>query len=194
MIPCASPPEKNTIAENGEEGFIYALVDLLPVGKPTGGQNLRTPWAIRRDRAAVSPVIATILMVAITVVLAAVLYVMVSGLVSGPGSTPQAIGVTVKKTPDGTNWELTLTDVPAGMAPSSVYLIVFKTDGTVNLTKTALSSLSVSSHGAQFVKIDTSATTIQPGDKILMKTSWYAAGTTFQLVDSDGVLAQGKLQ
>ncbi|MCJ2532119.1 MAG: type IV pilin, partial [Candidatus Thermoplasmatota archaeon] len=39
--------------------------------------------AIRKDRKAVSPVIATILMVAITVVLAAVLYVMVSGLVAG---------------------------------------------------------------------------------------------------------------
>jgi flagellin-like protein len=34
-------------------------------------------WAIRKDAEGVSPVIATILMVAITVVLAAVLYVMV---------------------------------------------------------------------------------------------------------------------
>jgi flagellin-like protein len=37
---------------------------------------------IHKDEAAVSPVIATILMVAITVVLAAVLYVMVSGLIT----------------------------------------------------------------------------------------------------------------
>jgi flagellin-like protein len=42
---------------------------------------------IRKDEAAVSPVIATILMVAITVVLAAVLYVMVSGLISPIGGT-----------------------------------------------------------------------------------------------------------
>jgi flagellin-like protein len=40
---------------------------------------------IRKDEAAVSPVIATILMVAITVVLAAVLYVMVSGLITPVG-------------------------------------------------------------------------------------------------------------
>ncbi|TLZ43274.1 MAG: type IV pilin, partial [Methanobacteriota archaeon] len=46
---------------------------------------------IREDDDAVSPVIATILMVAITVVLAAVLYVMVSGLITGPGSTPQSM-------------------------------------------------------------------------------------------------------
>ncbi len=41
-----------------------------------------------RDEDAVSPVIATILMVAITVVLAAVLYVMVIGFGSGGSSTP----------------------------------------------------------------------------------------------------------
>lgn len=45
-------------------------------------------WAIRKDAEAVSPVIATILMVAITVVLAAVLYVMVLGFNPGGGSTP----------------------------------------------------------------------------------------------------------
>jgi len=44
-------------------------------------------WTIRKDEKAVSPVIATILMVAITVVLAAVLYVMVTGLLAGPGAT-----------------------------------------------------------------------------------------------------------
>jgi flagellin-like protein len=42
---------------------------------------------IRKDEDAVSPVIATILMVAITVVLAAVLYIMVIGLTPGGGTT-----------------------------------------------------------------------------------------------------------
>src|SRR5512137_1516467 len=50
-------------------------------------------WAIRKDSEAVSPVIATILMVAITVVLAAVLYVMVLGF-GGTSSTP---GIQVQK-------------------------------------------------------------------------------------------------
>lgn len=45
-----------------------------------------------KNKKAVSPVIGTILMVAITVVLAAVLYVMVSGI-SGPGSTSQPSAV-----------------------------------------------------------------------------------------------------
>jgi flagellin-like protein len=48
---------------------------------------MKKTWAIRKDSNAVSPVIATILMVAITVVLAAVLYVMVLGF-GGTTSTP----------------------------------------------------------------------------------------------------------
>jgi archaeal type IV pilus assembly protein PilA len=50
----------------------------------------------RRDRG-VSPIIATILLVAITVVLAAVLYVLISGLVHGPGNTPIGSAFTVGK-------------------------------------------------------------------------------------------------
>ena len=45
-------------------------------------------WKMRKDKSAVSPVIATILMVAITVVLAAVLYVMVMGFGGSTASTP----------------------------------------------------------------------------------------------------------
>jgi flagellin-like protein len=50
------------------------------------GQSARS-WRKAQKRA-VSPIIATILLVAITVVLAAVLYVLISGLTHGPGSTP----------------------------------------------------------------------------------------------------------
>jgi flagellin-like protein len=46
-------------------------------GKPAGGLNMKRIWSVRKEKEGVSPVIATILMVAITVVLAAVLYVMV---------------------------------------------------------------------------------------------------------------------
>jgi len=58
-------------------------------------------WAIRKDAEAVSPVIATILMVAITVVLAAVLYVMVLGFGQGGGSqTPTSSLTKVTPAPD----------------------------------------------------------------------------------------------
>jgi flagellin-like protein len=49
-------------------------------------------WRTKRQRG-VSPIIATILLVAITVVLAAVLYVLISGLTHGGGSVPYSISM-----------------------------------------------------------------------------------------------------
>jgi archaeal type IV pilus assembly protein PilA len=54
-------------------------------------------WKIRKDSEAVSPVIATILMVAITVVLAAVLYVMVMGFGGTGAQTPTGAFTSVTK-------------------------------------------------------------------------------------------------
>jgi flagellin-like protein len=53
------------------------------------GLRNRNRWTnARRRKRGVSPIIATILLVAITVVLAAVLYILISGLTKGPGNTP----------------------------------------------------------------------------------------------------------
>src|ERR1700747_2982587 len=52
-----------------------------------GKQPSARSWRRKRQRG-VSPIIATILLVAITVVLAAVLYILISGLTKGPGNTP----------------------------------------------------------------------------------------------------------
>lgn len=51
----------------------------------------------------VSPIIATILLVAITVVLAAVLYILISGLTKGPGNTPLGTSLAVSKPIDASN-------------------------------------------------------------------------------------------
>jgi flagellin-like protein len=71
-------------------------------------------WRIRKDSEAVSPVIATILMVAITVVLAAVLYVMVLGF---GGTSTQTPAATYQKTTITNGQKITIvsitkTDVP----------------------------------------------------------------------------------
>jgi flagellin-like protein len=153
---------------------------------------LRTIGAIRKDRKAVSPVIATILMVAITVVLAAVLYVMVSGLVSGPGSTPSAIGVSVSQSSNGLNWVLLFADVPAGKANSTVSLVIADAGGATSLTATTLAAL-FGGTDASYAPV-TSLSTLSAGDRILLTVSVYAAGSTYQLIDSNGVLATGTLQ
>ena len=62
------------------------------------GKNERS-WRKARKRG-VSPIIATILLVAITVVLAAVLYVLISGLTGGGvGSKPIGTAITVGPNP-----------------------------------------------------------------------------------------------
>ena len=71
-------------------------------------------WRIRKDSEAVSPVIATILMVAITVVLAAVLYVMVLGFGGTSAQTPAATysKATITNGEKITIVSITKTDVP----------------------------------------------------------------------------------
>ena len=149
---------------------------------------------IRKDEAAVSPVIATILMVAITVVLAAVLYVMVSGLITGPGGTPQAMGVSVGPSSDGTNWIVTVLSTPTGKLYSSTTLAIFRGDGSTNLTATAFASLATATNGCSVSKVSTSATAIQVGDRVLCKTSWYISGSSYQISDGTTILAAGKLR
>jgi archaeal type IV pilus assembly protein PilA len=149
---------------------------------------------IRKDEEAVSPVIATILMVAITVVLAAVLYVMVSGLITGPGGTPTAMGVSVQQSGDGTNWIMTITSAPTGKAYTTTTLAIFHTDGSSNLSATALSALSATTNGCALAKASSTATAIQAGDRILCKTTWYVSGTTYQYSDGTNILATGKLR
>ena len=65
-------------------------------------------WAVRKDSEAVSPVIATILMVAITVVLAAVLYVMVLGFGADTTTTPTA---TLNKTSVTDGWRFSVAGI-----------------------------------------------------------------------------------
>ncbi len=57
----------------------------------------------RKSKRAVSPIIATILLVAITVVLAAVLYILISGLTKGPGNTPLGSALAVGSASEGVN-------------------------------------------------------------------------------------------
>ena len=74
---------------------------------------------IRKDEQAVSPVIATILMVAITVVLAAVLYVMVSGLISGPSTQKPFVTFSSTTKVDATTWLFTVASASPAIGPAN---------------------------------------------------------------------------
>ncbi len=84
--------------------------------------NLKKTWEIRRKKEGVSPVIATILMVAITVVLAAVLYVMVMGFGGGNQSTPTASVTNVRNVAG--NYTCTVQSISANTVKFADTLIV----------------------------------------------------------------------
>jgi len=78
-------------------------------------------WAVRKDSEAVSPVIATILMVAITVVLAAVLYVMVLGFGTDTNQTPTS-SFTTDPITDG--WRFTFATVNEDVSWDSITVTI----------------------------------------------------------------------
>jgi flagellin-like protein len=99
-------------------------------------------WKIRKDSEAVSPVIATILMVAITVVLAAVLYVMVMGF-GGP-STQTPTGSFTQATATSSSLEkLQFGVITPAVKPSDLKIVVENiTSGTESKTYTFANDLS----------------------------------------------------
>ncbi|HIH02144.1 TPA: type IV pilin [Thermoplasmata archaeon] len=116
-------------------------------------------WAVRKDAEGVSPVIATILMVAITVVLAAVLYVMVLGFGGTSTQTPTSSltkstvtsGVKMTFAPvsvdtqwsdvtillsDGTDtvqWATVTTDLDDGTTTKDEFTVVTLTTASINI-------------------------------------------------------------
>ena len=95
-------------------------------------------WAIRKDSEGVSPVIATILMVAITVVLAAVLYVMVLGF-GGTTSTP---GINVlRKTSTAGGFKIEFTAPTAEVTWSDVTIQLSAGSNTVSWTNMTTEAL-----------------------------------------------------
>ena len=145
--------------------------------------------AIRCDRQAVSPVIATILLVAITVVLAAVLYVMVSGLLTPAGNGPQIMGVVLSKTGDGKNWSLEIASTPLGLSPATVHLQLIAPGGQTAVYKT-FSTLNWPADGAVYFG---NGTAIVAGDRLLVDAVRYP--TDYQvLISSTTILYSGTLR
>lgn len=137
----------------------------------------------RLDERGVSPVIATILLVAITVVLAAVLYVMVSSLFRPVDNGPRALGIALTKSGNGLNWTLTVVTTPVGLAASQVRLTIFAPSGATNVSKT-FNSLTYSTDGAVFI----GGSTIAPTDRILIDANRYPTRYSVQIEDSISVL------
>ena len=151
---------------------------------------------VRKDESAVSPVIATILMVAITVVLAAVLYVMVSGPLTGPGGGPQTIGISRRDT--SSNWVLEVATVPAPHALSQTTFLMRwpSNSSTVNPPGQAtLTTLKTKSGGIQYLPVGgATQTDLKVSDVITISKSYtYTAGMQVTFADGGSALWTGTL-
>jgi len=147
-------------------------------------------WSIRKDGDGVSPVIATILMVAITVVLAAVLYVMVLGI-GGPGDTGVNIGVNKSSSGDGVYWIITVSSVSDTAPTSDFYVRIMNTTGDQVVYKqlsTYTSGTAVD--GVTWSNSDTTDSTIDSGDYFKLVKATYPANSVFTLVSGDNIAAQ----
>ena len=131
---------------------------------------MRKCLVIRKDERGVSPVIATILMVAITVVLAAVLYVMVTGLLGGGTQVNPAVTFGPTSNPSLNTWSATCAAVTgiAGQHTLSSWEVQ-----VLNGTATAITSQSL----ANFA----------------VPAGVTGAGITLKLTDVGGSTGGGKL-
>lgn len=115
---------------------------------------MKKTWAVRKDSEAVSPVIATILMVAITVVLAAVLYVMVLGFGGTSTTTPTA---TYSKTAIAGGQQISIVSIT-------------RSDVSWDLIKVQLSD------GTNFAEWDTVSTDLDGGSAVTMNYTTKSLG------------------
>src|SRR6058998_3530056 len=167
--------------------------------KPQEDRTMKS--IIRKDEAAVSPVIATILMVAITVVLAAVLYVMVSGLITPVGGNKPLVTFSSVTKVNAVTWTFSIASAQPTVAQSN-YKVNFgigTNTGTVQNMGTNGANVTVTVAGATPASVGVKWTdlggtgTVKGGDIITIAfPSAPATSTqlTFYLLYSDGSQVQ----
>jgi len=155
---------------------------------------------IRKDEQAVSPVIATILMVAITVVLAAVLYVMVSGLISGPSTQKPFVTFSTTTKVNALTWTFAIASASPAVNPSN-YKINFgigtATGAAVNMgtsgtNTTVTTGGSPANVGVKWTDLG-GENTVNAGDQFTItfpSAPTQGASLTFYLLYSDGSQVQ----
>jgi len=151
-------------------------------------------WMIRKDLEGVSPVIGTILMVAITVVLAAVLYAMVA--------TPPAqqenpmVGLVEQET--GGNWTLLVSSIRGQVPLDTTTLSIKNQDGAVMYPMSAvpLSQLTAqnwATYKVIYQKQNLSDTSVTSGSSILIDRAGYPRGCNYVLTTANNIVAMGAL-
>ena len=138
---------------------------------------------IKRNREGVSPVIGTILLVAVTVVLAAILYVMSTGLVGGNTVTPM-IGASKSNNDDDYIWTVNAITGGASIPRYNVYVQLKNESGFVISTEPLITVGNITgcngSHGFRYASA-TSSDFISVGDAFYLDKA-YNRSCTITLV------------
>ncbi len=150
-------------------------------------------FAKRRKDSAVSPVIATILMVAITVVLAAVLYVMVGGFTHNPG-TANSVGMS--PTNETYGWNVQIVKVSSSTLPiSSITYSLTGTNGATIVSGSLIAQgTNPTAKGVVLVYSGTAPTNLGVAQTIVIYNEGAASGSTLQLFDGNSELGTITLQ
>jgi flagellin-like protein len=139
----------------------------------------------RKSEEAVTPVIATILMVAITVVLAAVLYAMI-GIFFDLDVDIKHVIATVDSTDK--NWTIQVIEVQGGpLVTSDIQVLVMEADLDIGLQSTLLSEMQSGAYynGVRYIETST-AGYLEVGDRITLDKGIYVQGSEISLVTGDG--------
>ena len=149
-------------------------------------ESWETRWRKAKGKRGVSPIIATILLVAITVVLAAVLYILVSGYIGGTGSKPLSFSPS-GSTPStaGTGSSTSYYDTLSVSASSGLTTAEFglKITGVTGSVITAYSGTLPTgcTAGSSFIEAGQNSTSLGDCPAAGVTHAWYAV-----LVDSSG--------
>jgi len=135
---------------------------------------------------AVSPIVAVMLLLAITVVLTSVLYVMITNLLPTTSQNPVSVAADVTKYQ--TNWSIRIVHTATTLGTSAVYLSLSYPNGTILLQPTPLSTIIPEFHDTDPQGI------LSPGDFILLSIDTYPEGSKFMLMDGKNILFYGELR
>ena len=143
------------------------------------GRAMKRIWILRKSREGVSPVIATILLVAVTVVLAAILYVMALGI-GGPGTvSPPVFGTNEGGDPNNYSWTLTAISGGRSVLKTDVYVQLRNSSDNFLIQTTPLATAD-GTHGFKY-KAASTGDFIGVGD-IFSLSRDYTQGTVLTLV------------
>ena len=112
-----------------------------------------------------------------------------------PGGPPN-MSLSIRPTPDGTNWSAEVLSVSSGALPASTYVLIRDSQGTTLLLRTPFSKLTSanwSTYEVEYMDLTPSSDEIRPADALNILRTTYPSGSTMEVSDDYGTLASRTL-